>query len=597
MQESADRQDVPEANLESLDQGFARTELARALVKNAPWLLILSSLGTTLVVLLLWDSVGATELLAWWTIVALVNAHGIFHAYRARRSGEWVGFLPHYNYGALVAGLCWGLGVAYFFLQVPQPQQVALIGGLFLVASATLAGNNPSFPAAAAFLVTLITPTLGAAVYFDAVFYRELATGLLLLLVVFLRFGYVSARALTANAILLSRVERLARTLTRTNEKLTTADAAKTRFLAAASHDLRQPMHAIGLLIGALRQQVSTPEATENVRRITAAVDGLTSLFDAILDISKLDAGVVKPRQENFPVSRILDSLSHHYLIRAQQKKLDMDVVPSSVIVRSDPALLSQICQNLVSNAIRYTESGRILIGVRRRAKAAEIQVWDTGIGIPGHQVSKIFEEFVQLSNPTHDRTKGLGLGLSIVERTANLLGHRVTVHSRLGKGSCFSITVPSESGRKPSYDPDAESSDRDVAERLDGAFIVIVDDEEDVLHAMTALLRVYGCHTVAATSAGQLTEALREHERQPDLIITDFRIGPSETGFDVIDKVREMQELKIPALIITGSQSSEYLKTAMTTGARVLGKPLNERQLIHAISEALGRAEHQTLA
>jgi len=597
MQTNVDKRDGPDANLDQLDKEFARSELARTLVRNAPSLLILSCVGTTLVVFLLWDSVRATKLVAWWTIVALVNAHGLIHAYRAQRRGNWVGFLPHYNYGALVAGLCWGLGVAYFFLEVPQPQQVALIGALFLVASATLAGNNPSFPAAAGFLVTLITPTLAAAVYFDAVFYRELAIGLLLLLVVFLRFGYVSARTLTANAILLSRVERLATTLARTNEKLTKADVAKTRFLAAASHDLRQPMHAISLLTGALRQQVSTPEATQNVRRITAAVDGLTSLFDAILDISKLDAGVVQPRQEIFPVSRILDSLSHHYSVRAQQKKLDMDVVPSSLMVQSDPALLSQICQNLVSNAIRYTESGRIVIGVRRRRNAAEIQVWDTGIGIPAHQVSKIFEEFVQLSNPTHDRTRGLGLGLSIVERTANLLGHRVTVHSQLGRGSCFSITVPSEFGWKLTHEPAAEFSDRQLAERLNGAFIVIVDDEEDVLHAMTALLRVYGCHIVAAPSVGQLTEALREHERQPDLIITDFRIGPTETGLDVIRKVRDMQDLNIPALIVTGSQSSEDLKSASATGARVLGKPMNERQLIQAISEALGRVEQQTLA
>lgn len=573
------------------DRSFALDERARRLAANVPWLLSASSIGAAVVVGFLWPNPSPESLLWWLALVIIANAYGVMHAVMARRRasnhGQWMLFLYGYEIGAVVAGSIWGLGIAFFFVQLAQPEQVALLAALFFVASAALSGNSPSFRALAGFLVTLIIPTLVISLYLDAPFYRTLAAGLLLVLLVFLRLAYLSDQAVMANAILLSRVERLAQTLTVANERLTAADAAKTRFLAVASHDLRQPVHAIGLLIGALRQQVTSPEAQENVRRIVSAIEGLTNLFDAILDISKLDAGAVKPRQEILPLSRIFDQLRDHYHTRALQKNLDLRIVRSSLFVRTDAALLSQICQNLVANAVRYTEKGRVVVGARRRCGYAEIQILDTGIGIPATQTRTIFQEFVQLSNPTHDRTKGLGLGLSIVKRTADLLGNQIKVASEVGKGSCFSVTVPTE--RKTNL-PDNPSHDLLLSgsTTLRGAFVVMVDDEEDVLHGMSALLKGYGCHTLTATSGALLLEALKEHERQPDLIITDFRIGPSETGLDVIKLTRETQELEIPALIITGSQLSDELKAAMATGIRVLGKPLNERQLIQVIEETL---------
>jgi CheY-like chemotaxis protein len=320
------------------------------------------------------------------------------------------------------------------------------------------------------------------------------------------------------------------------------------------------------------------------MHKMELSVEALANLFNTILDISKLDAQVVAPQVEEFPLAPIFATIALLYTPQAVAKGLALRFRHTDCIVRSDPELLDRILRNLVSNAIRHTEHGRVLVGLRHRGESVEILVCDTGIGIPPDRTIDIFKEFVQLGNPTHDRSRGLGLGLSIVERLAKLLAHEITVRSKPGRGSCFSVRVPVVAIPKIRRDIAAPASFS--KSKLKGAFIVVVDDEEEILMGMEALLTAHGCHCVCATSSRALLEKLEDHSRQADLIITDFRVGAQETGLDVIHAIREAQQLEVPALVVTGSQGAvgEY-------GFPVIRKPVLERELIALISELLGAA------
>ncbi|MBY0430116.1 MAG: HAMP domain-containing histidine kinase, partial [Rhodospirillales bacterium] len=260
-----------------------------------------------------------------------------------------------------------------------------------------------------------------------------------------------------ANAGLEQRVRDRTDALEQANQRLTTALAetesarseaelanqAKSRFLAAASHDLRQPLQALHLFLDALSFRLTEPKNCQLVGKAIQALEGGESLLNALLDISTLEAGTVEPEVRDFRVWVLLDQLTQEFDSQALKKGLVLHMVPSSLMIRSDPVLLARIVRNLMSNALRHSRRGRILLGVRRIAGGARIEVWDTGPGIPPDKLQVIFEDFYQLDNPERDRTKGLGIGLSIVERTAHLLGHGVAVRSILGKGSMFAITVP----------------------------------------------------------------------------------------------------------------------------------------------------------
>ena len=240
------------------------------------------------------------------------------------------------------------------------------------------------------------------------------------------------------------------------------ANVGKSRFLAAASHDLRQPLQTISLLQGMLEKRVHDEATRRLVHRLDETVRTMSSLLDKLLDINQLEAGIVRPAIVDFPINRLLEEMRTEFTYHTETNGLGWRVVPSGLTVRSDPRLLEQIIRNLLSNAVKYTAGGRLLLGCRRRADMLRIEVWDTGAGIPELELQAIFEEFHQLDNPARERSKGLGLGLAIVQRLSDLLGHKIDVRSRLGTGSVFSIEVPlgrAETAREPvvpSQDEDA---------------------------------------------------------------------------------------------------------------------------------------------
>jgi signal transduction histidine kinase/CheY-like chemotaxis protein len=396
------------------------------------------------------------------------------------------------------------------------------------------------------------------------------------------QFNHMAAQLQESHTNLEQKIEDRTR-------QLTLANQAKTRFLAAASHDLRQPMHALGMFISQLRHMISFPEARKIVDHAELSVSALESLLNALLDISKLDAGILTPKFEDFPVAVLLNRMENSFGPSAREKGLSFRVMPCGIWVHSDPVLLERILMNLVSNAIHYTEHGGIVIGCRRRGNLLRIEVWDSGIGIPRDKLREIFQEFFQLANPERDRSKGLGLGLAIVERLARLLNHRLNVASTPGKGSVFAIEVPRAVAK---FATDPASVMAVVPDALDNVFVLLVDDEPMVREGMRGLLASWGCHVVTAGAGEEALARLEEHERIPDLIISDYRLPGNETGIDAIRRIQASLPGNIPALLISGDTAPEHLAEAKASGYHLLHKPVQPAKLRALLSRVLKEAE-----
>jgi signal transduction histidine kinase/CheY-like chemotaxis protein len=370
--------------------------------------------------------------------------------------------------------------------------------------------------------------------------------------------------------------------------QLAIANLAKSRFLAAASHDLRQPLHALGLFIAQLRGHMKSAEGGRLVERIDAAVMAMNELFNALLDISKLDAGVLAPNIIEFPVAQLLKRIDSTFADAAREKGLSFQLVNSSAWARSDPILLERIVLNLVSNAVRYTAAGTIVVGCRRRGDTLDIEVWDSGPGIPEDQQRNIFGEFYRLAGGTTHG--GLGLGLAIVDRLCNLLGHPIQLLSAVGKGSRFSVRVPTAAARAQIAEAPAATVAVDAAR---GKIVVVIDDDALVLDSMGGLLRNWGCRVVAAASPDEALVDLGPAER-PDLIICDYRLANGQSGIAAIADLRKAYGAPVPAFLISGDTAPECLREARESGHHLLHKPMGAmalRAMINRLLKSSGMA------
>lgn len=357
------------------------------------------------------------------------------------------------------------------------------------------------------------------------------------------------------------------------NEELMRANAAKSRFLAAASHDLRQPMHAIGLLTGALRRKPQNEDKDRTLAMIEHSVDALQSLFNGILDVSRLDSEDIRVAKSAVEIDKVFEMVVVQYDALAKKKGIVLEWRPSGAVVFTDGMLLSRVISNLVSNAIMYTRSGRVLLRSRVRLASVSIQIWDTGIGIPRSLRVSIFEEFFQIGNPQRDSNFGVGLGLSIVKRTAKLLGAGVGVLSKLGKGSLFTLTLPLL--ERANFLPNICCQDGET--KMLDLFVLIVEDDPHIQNATAELLRQFGCQCVVAGSFSEALNQVSVYLRIPDLLICDYRLGPEGDGVDVIQAIRQRTETDIPALLISG----DLLSTPPSLPyMRFLSKPLSAHAL-----------------
>lgn len=397
-------------------------------------------------------------------------------------------------------------------------------------------------------------------------------------------FNRMGARLRESYADLECKVEE------RTRE-LAAANQAKSRFLAAASHDLRQPLHALGLFVAQLRKRAGDPVTQRIAVQTETAVETLQELFDAVLDVSRLDAGVITPQLTTFELRGLLERLVDSFAPAASHKALALRVVPTRLAVRADAVLVERILINLLSNAVRYTERGGIVVGCRRRAGRVRIEVWDSGIGIAPAQHDAVFQEFYQIGNRERDRQRGLGLGLAIAARLAHLLESRIELASRPGNGSVFAFELPrSDVVTNAAVDNMAPV----VSDRLSGASVWVVDDDPLVRDVMDTLLAQWGCKTTTAACGDDALAELARVERTPDAILCDYRLPGSETGIETIQRLRCACETQIPAVLITGDTAPDRLREAKQCGLPLLQKPVRPAKLRamleHLLAQRSGR-------
>lgn len=362
------------------------------------------------------------------------------------------------------------------------------------------------------------------------------------------------------------------------------ANAAKTRFLESANHDLRQPLQALNLMSHALAKQASGGRAAGIADNMRLAISAMESVLNSLGDIGKFESGRIMARNSDFPLSKLFERMWAEFGMQAQNCGLDLRVIDSSLTVRSDFDLLSRIIENFLSNSIRYTEEGRIVLGVRRRGDSVRIEVWDSGIGIPKDQLDYVFEEFVQLKNPARNRTKGLGLGLSIVQRIARLLEAEIDVRSEPPKGSMFAVTVPlgaAETVAEP------EPSALPETAELSGS-ILLIEDDASVLEATRLVLEDFGANVTCALSGEDAIELIRDEGFRPDFILSDLRLPGEENGVMVVKHIRELIGSSVPGLIITGDTSDQQIRDVRNAGFAVLRKPVDPDQLRDYVGFAL---------
>ena len=558
----------------------ALQEKIALLYRNTPTGCISVVFAVAIVMLVLWSQTSRALLIA-WAIAEGVVATAAYLDYRRFMHRGFTDDAPKRKTAlALLSALAWG-SAPLLLMPAALEYQVLLLLVICIIAFSGTVYFSYHTPAFYAFVFPLMIITALSFLLQGGRVQMILSLGMIGMLVAVLRFGKNFNDALTRAITVSLENKALVNELTEQKETAIKANLAKTRFLASASHDLRQPMHTIGLLVALLRNRGGPPEQNNIIEKIHSATQAMENLFTGLLDISKLDAGMVKANVEDFAIADVLASAQVHFAPQAEENGLVLRVVPCSASVKSDAVILERIIANLVANAVRYTKTGRILLGCRRRANTIDIQVWDTGIGIAPQRQVEIFQEFFQLDNPERDRTKGLGLGLSIVKRSADLLGHAIAVHSVPGKGSRFSISV--HRGGKVINTEVAQSADQKESKQvaLFNLFIVVIDDEHDIRFAMQSILEQWGCHVLSAGSTQEAIRELRNHLRTPDLLISDYRLRDNHNGIHAVQAIRAaLEEEELPAIIITGDIAASELRQVTQMGLPMAHKPISAEQL-----------------
>ena len=533
-------------------------------------------------------------LFIWMSLVSVVTLARLLHMqYWQRRSVNAVNVrsqIYQINSFSFISGTLWGIFGVMVLSQHNLPISLTAVMVLTgMVASATAALSHFQW-AYLAFIIPTMLPTAIVSLFFAEPLYYLIAIGTVLHLVVNIKFSR-GIRATIIQSITL-RFENHALVNSLKEEKAlavtsmqaaTRANFAKSRFMAAASHDLRQPLCALRLYTATLQMLGNNDRQEEIAKNIDISVVALEELFDSLLDISKLDAGTLQVQKESFHLTAILDRIVVDFSAVAAEKNIQLDINAEKnaekIVVRSDPQLLERLLRNLVSNAVRYTDQGGVHVRTVNVDKdhAVRIEVCDTGCGISTADQTQIFDEFVQLNNPARDRSKGIGLGLSIVKRLSDLMEISVNVKSTPGQGSVFSLTVPL--GDTAKVNP-VQAKPNLPERNLRNLFVLVVDDEIAIQNAISSVLGKWGCTVVSAGSADEAFEALVEFDKPPDVAIVDLRLRSGEDGLDVIDALQSAFDEPVPGLILTGDIGAERLKEVQVSQHPIMHKPCDVDKL-----------------
>jgi signal transduction histidine kinase/CheY-like chemotaxis protein len=493
-------------------------------------------------------------------------------------AADWSRWAFRFTIAAAIGNLTWGLGAVS--LMVPERFELQLLVVLVIIAIdsggvSAFGSYRPTF--ALSLLAIIVPPALWTAFKGD-VLHSALALVLVFRLVVAWLVGRSFNQGFVESLRLRFENVELVDDLRRQKELAERASIAKSRFLASTSHDLRQPVHALGMFVGALRQHEMSHEMRRLVEHIAGSVNAMDGLFTALLDISRLDAGVIRSHPTAFEIRQVLERICRDLAAEAAGKGLLLVLHPSAAIVRTDPLLMERVLRNLVTNAVRYTDRGRVVVGCRHGARL-RVQVWDTGRGIAEDQQERIFQEFYQTENPERDRSKGLGLGLAIVKRLTVLLDCPLTLCSKPGRGSVFTVEIP-YAAEGVVVVPDAEAPQASAARGL----VLVIDDEIAIQEAMRSLLTGWGYEVIVASSCDEMLERVGTHPSRPHLIISDYRLREGENGVQVIERLQSEYNEDIPAMLITGDTAPDRLKEAQSSGFLLLHKPVASHKLRAAI-------------
>lgn len=566
---------------------MVQVELLNTLFRLMPRAVPAYLLGGPLMVLALWRQANHPLLLVWLAALGAVSGLRVLTLRRFARIELTPELLPQWSRIAIantfLTGVVLGASVL-MFVDHADPTTILVVTGVIL--ATTSSG------------VAVLAPHLACYWWFAAPSMGTLLVVLLSSPDISVKFvGAVCVMTQVSNSLIglnLHQAMLKSVRLSFDNQKLMRAaqqaDIAKTRFLASASHDLRQPLHALGLFIAALARKVRGPQNNPLLDQIDASLNNVNTMLGTLLDVSRLDAGVVKVKLGTVDLQGLFDKLEQEFLPMAQENGNRLRFRSTSLQLSTDAGLFERILRNLISNALRYTHHGQVLVAVRKRGQRGVCGIYDNGPGIPPEQQMVIFDEFHQLANPERDRRQGLGLGLAIVRRTADLLEHPLDLKSSVGHGSCFFISVPIAAVNAPTAALDGTAGDAE----LTGLNVLIVDDDTVVVQAMTTLLHSWGCRVESCESLDGALALVVQPQGVPDVMLVDYRLRDEVTGDQVIAAIHARLGEPIPAIIITGDTAPERIREATAAGFPLLHKPVRPANLRGTLSSLLGQAHGQ---
>jgi signal transduction histidine kinase/ActR/RegA family two-component response regulator len=583
---------------DAADEAALRREVDDECMRLSYGHMLYVTLATTAIVVvmaaMMRGRVPPAALAAWvavYFLVSLVRLYvALWYRRRPRTGDELRRKLPLLALGLLLAPLAWS---ALPFL-TPREDTLAYMiqalftGGLTAAGAQTLIGTPRILLANTLLIMAPLTGLLLASGIEEQVYMGWLGIFYYLCMVY---FGRRNLAVIRESVTLRLRNQHLVQALTlardqaeQARDAAERANEAKNRFLAAASHDIRQPLHAAQLFVGALRHDARTRELPA-VGRFQAALAAARQMLDTLLDVSLLDAGVVRRSDADFRAETIGQPLIEMFDPVAARKGVALGLrCPPELWLHSDPALVQRVLVNLVGNAVKYTERGAVLIAFRRRGRSCLVQVWDTGVGIAEQHRESIFDEFTQLANPQRDRSRGTGLGLTIVRRLCRLLGTEVMLRSTPGRGSVFGFRLPM--GQPAADEPRAASTAEAPAAR---ATVLVVDDDALVRDGLVELLTAQGYSVRTAADADEAGRVAAEGS-PPDLVLVDYRLPGEKTALDAIRAICASAHHAVPAIVVTGDTHPQRIREAQALGHPVLFKPVPADALLDALGKALSQ-------
>lgn len=562
-------------------------EQTKLLFEHLPFVLYGVMASSTGLVAVLWHTGQGTALLLW--LLAVYMLTGLRWWVRRHFNKLGAHFDPQYWIRVAIqftaaSGILWGLAGVMFFSTNPM---VLMALSIFLAAmvAGAVSSHACHTPAYVAFALPASLPFIALCLWQKTPFFAILATVALVFVLINIHYGRNLQNMVIQSIRLRFQNAELIGELTLQKRVAEQASVAKTRFLAAASHDLRQPVQAIELLVDALGEDLANHPSRGLLDRIQEAGHGLRNLLNALLDSAKINAAAITAKPRHIQLAPLLKRICNELATQAQHKGLDIRVAKTKACAYTDPALLELILRNYVENAIKYTPEGRVLIGCRKQGGQIRIEVHDTGIGIPASAQETVFQEFYQLGNPERDKAKGLGLGLYIAHSLGKLLNHDIGVNSTVDKGSMFYVTVPQGDANHLLDEPSRVQAGGKTP--LTGKTVLLIDDDDLVRASVTEMLNRWQCSTIAAEDAETALRILMARGRMPDAIVADYRLRNKSTGVQAIQSL-QAQLGNVPAVILTGDTAPSRIQEARNSGFLILHKPLSGVQLRSTLSELM---------